>query len=76
MTAIAPSSDSKTFLTGTADGRVYSYSTSTLESTSLGGESHTNNVCGLAASSSDGKVYSVGFDDRVREIEADGSSFL
>ncbi|KIM46699.1 hypothetical protein M413DRAFT_440287 [Hebeloma cylindrosporum] len=76
VTAIAPSSDNKTFLTGTADGRVYSYSTSSLESTGLGGENHSNNVSGLASSSSDGKVYSVGFDDTIREIEADGSSFL
>ncbi|KAF8962540.1 WD40-repeat-containing domain protein [Flammula alnicola] len=58
---------------GTADGRVYSYSPSKLESTSLEGEGHSNHVSGLTTSSTDGKVYSVGFDDRVREIVADGS---
>ncbi|KDR80239.1 hypothetical protein GALMADRAFT_242541 [Galerina marginata CBS 339.88] len=75
VTAITPTSSS-TFLVGAADGRVYSYSASTQESTSLEGQSHSNNVSGLVTSSTDGKVYSVGFDDCVREISADGSSFL
>ncbi|CAA7264403.1 unnamed protein product [Cyclocybe aegerita] len=75
INAIAPTS-STTFLTGTADGRVYSYSTETTETTVLEGEAHSNNVSGLATSGTDGTVYSIGFDDRVREIQADGSSFL
>ncbi|KAF8155889.1 WD40-repeat-containing domain protein [Crassisporium funariophilum] len=75
ITAITPTS-SGTFLTGTADGRVYSHSASTQESESLEGECHSNNVTGLATSPSDGKVYSIAFDDRVREIEANGSSFV
>ncbi|KAJ3512753.1 hypothetical protein NLJ89_g3342 [Agrocybe chaxingu] len=75
INAITPTS-STTFLTGTADGRVYSYSSETTETKVLEGEAHTNNVSGLATSSTDGTVYSIGFDDRVREIQADGSSFL
>ncbi|PPQ78614.1 hypothetical protein CVT25_010578 [Psilocybe cyanescens] len=75
ITAIAPSSSS-TFLTGTADGRVYSNSSSTQETKVLAGESHSNNVSGLETSSTDGRTYSIGFDDLVREISADGSSFV
>ena len=75
MTAIAPTS-SETFLTGTMDGRVYAYYPSTLESKVLEGVSHSNNVSGLATSSKDGTVYSIGYDDHVREISPDGASFL
>ncbi|KAF9477791.1 WD40 repeat-like protein [Pholiota conissans] len=75
VTAITPTSPD-TFLAGTADGRVYSYSSAKQESKSLQGEGHTNHVTGLATSSTGGKVYSVGFDDFVREIEPTGSSFV
>ncbi|KIJ98804.1 hypothetical protein K443DRAFT_133309 [Laccaria amethystina LaAM-08-1] len=73
ITAIAPARPDTTFLTGAADGRVYSYAG---ESTTLGGESHSNLVTGLASSPVDGKVYSIGYDDRVREIGGDGKSYL
>lgn len=33
-------------------------------------------ITGLAASPKDGKTYSIGFDDHVREIEADGKGYL
>jgi hypothetical protein len=62
-------------LTGTADGRIYSYYPSTQDSNILNGEGHSNNVSGLATST-DGKVYSVAFDDHLREIEGDGSGFV
>ena len=75
-TITATSGSLSTFLTGSADGRVYSYSESTKNSTLLKGVAHSNNVSGLATSTTSGKVYSIGFDDHVREIEADGSSFL
>ncbi|KAF8182076.1 WD40-repeat-containing domain protein [Pholiota molesta] len=75
VTAITPLS-SDTFLAGTADGRVYSYSSATQESKSLQGEGHSNNVSGLATSNTDGKIYSIGFDDHVREIEPNGSSYV
>ncbi len=58
-----------------ADGRVLSYSIASGESTSLKGEGHSNFVTALATSSADGKVFSVGFDDRVREITSDGKEF-
>ncbi|KAF9010086.1 WD40 repeat-like protein [Cyathus striatus] len=65
---------SDTFLAGCADGRVLSYSTE--ESTLLQGETHSNYVSGLATSPTDGKIYSIGYDDKVREIEAGGQSFV
>ncbi|KAF4618556.1 hypothetical protein D9613_010054 [Agrocybe pediades] len=75
VTAIAPVS-SETFLGGTTDGRVYSYSSSAFESSALAGNNHTNNVVAMASSTKDGGVYSVGYDDTVREVSADGASFV
>jgi len=75
ITAITPSSFN-TFLIGTADGRIYSYSPSAQDSNILKGEGHSNNVSGLTTSSTDGKVYSIAFDDHLREIEGDGSGFV
>ncbi|KAK0220027.1 WD40 repeat-like protein [Armillaria fumosa] len=74
ITAISPSS-AGTFLAGSANGRVLSYSVASGESTSLKGEGHSNFVTALATSSADGKVFSVGFDDRVREITSGGKEF-
>ncbi|KAK0496108.1 quinon protein alcohol dehydrogenase-like superfamily [Armillaria luteobubalina] len=74
ITAISPSS-AGTFLAGSADGRILSYSVTSGESASLKGEGHSNFVTALTTSSADGKVFSVGFDDRVREITSDGKEF-
>ncbi|KAK0458981.1 WD40 repeat-like protein [Desarmillaria tabescens] len=74
ITAISPSS-AGTFLAGSADGHVLSYSIASAESIPLKGEGHSNFVTALATSSADGKVFSVGFDDRVREIASDGKKF-
>ncbi|PPR06738.1 hypothetical protein CVT24_013047 [Panaeolus cyanescens] len=75
ITAIAPAS-SGTFLAGTTDGRVYSYYPEKAESGVVQGTSHSNNVTSIAFSETDNKAYSVGFDDHVREIDGDGSSFI
>lgn len=69
---MAPSSP-ETFLTGTADGRVLSYSTSSGESSTLGGEGHSNMVIGLAPSND--TIFSAGFDDRVREVALGATDF-
>ncbi|KAF8221062.1 WD40 repeat-like protein [Tricholoma matsutake] len=74
ISVLAPTS-SETFLAGTATGRVLSFS-STGESTSIQGEGHSNIVTGIAVSRTQEKIFSVGFDDRVREIEGDGRGFL
>ncbi|KAF8186885.1 WD40 repeat-like protein [Mycena galopus ATCC 62051] len=68
ITAIAPSG-SGTFLAGSSDGRVVEYSTASGEAVAVGGDGHTSIIVGLA-SSSEGKVFSTGWDDRVREIGA------
>ncbi|KAK1234193.1 WD40 repeat-like protein [Marasmius sp. AFHP31] len=66
---------SETFLAGTADGRILSYSTSSTESKHLQGQGHTSLVTGLAAAPAGDKVFSAGFDDRVREIDVGGKGF-
>ncbi|KAF9500720.1 WD40 repeat-like protein [Pleurotus eryngii] len=74
VTSITPSKDSGTFLAGSTDGRILSFSTATSESDSIDGEGHTNLVSGLATSP-DGTVYSIAYDDKVKEIMATGQSF-
>ncbi|KAG9221920.1 hypothetical protein CCMSSC00406_0005745 [Pleurotus cornucopiae] len=74
ITSITPSKDSGTFLAGSTDGRILSFSTATSESDSVDGEGHTNLVSGLATSP-DGTVYSIAYDDKVKEIVATGQSF-
>ncbi|TFK32026.1 WD40 repeat-like protein [Crucibulum laeve] len=73
ITALAPL-NSSTFIAGTAEGRIFSYSDDA--SSCLEGEGHTALVTGVASSPTDGKAYSIGWDDRVREIERDGKNFV
>jgi len=68
--AISNPNASETFLIGSADGRVLSYD-STGEATPVAGQGHTNLISGLA-STRDGKVFTAGYDDRVREVEGSG----
>jgi len=70
VTAALPTG-SGTFLTGTASGRVLSFSAAG-EASRVGGDGHLSLVTSLS-SSNDGRVFSVGFDDRLREI--DGPTF-
>ncbi|KAL9710209.1 WD40 repeat-like protein [Leucoagaricus gongylophorus] len=65
---------SDTFLTGTASGRVYSYSVAEGESTTITGTSHSSYIAGLATLHEEDEVYSVGWDDNVREIS--GGTFM
>ena len=58
-------STASTFIVGTADGRVLSFSD---EYEYVGGDAHASLVAGLSAGPS-GTVHSVGFDDRLREID-------
>lgn len=66
--------DHQTFLAGTADGRVFSYSSE--ESTLLAGEGHPSVITGITASPEGDKAYSIGYDDHVREIDAASDSYL
>ncbi|KAG6830598.1 hypothetical protein H0H92_015879 [Tricholoma furcatifolium] len=72
VNALTPVSSS-TFLGGTADGRVLSFSSETGETALVPGETHTNLISNLASSPTDGTVYSVGYDDRLREISVNSS---
>ncbi|KAG5644698.1 hypothetical protein DXG03_007921 [Asterophora parasitica] len=67
ITATSPTSP-MTFLGGTADGRLLSYSTSTGESEHVPGTGHSNLISGLASYSEDRHVFSIGYDDHVREL--------
>ncbi|KAJ3808953.1 WD40-repeat-containing domain protein [Lentinula aff. lateritia] len=76
ITAIAPvPALPDTFLAGTADGRVLSYSKTTGESSHLQGVNHSTLVTNLASSPTGGSAFSAGFDDCVREIGSDGTGF-
>ncbi|KAJ8454420.1 hypothetical protein ONZ45_g19315 [Pleurotus djamor] len=66
----------ETFLAGSVDGRVVSFSTASPESDSVDGAGHGSYVSGLAKSPSDGTIYSVSYDDKVREIAASGKEFV
>lgn len=70
MTAALPTG-SGTFLAGTANGRVLSFS-ATGEASHVSGDGHLSLVTSLS-SGRDGRIFSAGFDDRLREI--DGSTF-
>ncbi|KAF9239843.1 WD40-repeat-containing domain protein [Melanogaster broomeanus] len=60
---------SATFFAGSADGRVFQYdTTSEAGATVVGGEGHTNLVSAMTASAG-GKIYTAGFDDKLREVE-------
>ncbi|KAI0738973.1 WD40 repeat-like protein [Daedaleopsis nitida] len=68
--ALKSPSSASTFIVGTADGRVLTFSD---DYEYVGGDAHGSFVAGLGASPS-GNVHSVGFDDRLREIE--GRSYI
>lgn len=70
MTTALPTG-SGTFLTATASGRVLSFS-ATGDATPIGGDGHSSLVTSLS-SGKDGKVFSAGYDDRLREM--DGLTF-
>ncbi|KAF5379228.1 hypothetical protein D9615_005866 [Tricholomella constricta] len=70
ITATAPAGGN-TFLGGTADGRLLSFSTSKGDSEHIPGAGHSNLISGLASNPEDHHVFSIGYDDRVREVELD-----
>lgn len=73
ITALAPTSSSGTFIAGLADGRVLSFSGS--EYKYADGPGHSNLVVGIT-SAPDGKVFSAGYDDQVRELSPETVSFV
>jgi hypothetical protein len=73
VTAALPTG-SGTFLAGTASGKVLSFS-ATGEAFPISGDGHLSLVTSLS-SGKDGKVYSAGFDDRLREIDGPTFTFV
>lgn len=69
----ADADDSQTLFTGSSDGRICSWSTSTGLASTIDGSGHTNYVSGLSAA--DGVIKSVGWDDTLRSIDTASTTF-
>ncbi|CAK4004935.1 hypothetical protein B0A50_02641 [Lecanosticta acicola] len=76
ITAAASAPDSKTLWTGSYEGRSRSWDLTTGAADLIDGETHSNYISGIATSSSDGRIYSVGWDDTLRTIDSSQSSYL
>ncbi|MCJ1404752.1 WD40 repeat-like protein [Xylographa trunciseda] len=76
ITSLAVVSDSTTLWTGSSDGRICSWDTSTGVASTPDGSPHTNYVSGLAASPSTSTIYSVGWDDTFRTLDTSAQTFI
>lgn len=75
ITAAGFSEDSKTLWTGSYEGRARAWDISTGAADKIDGEMHSNYVAGIASSPKEGRIYSVGWDDTLRTIDASQRSF-
>ncbi|KAK5168998.1 WD40 repeat-like protein [Saxophila tyrrhenica] len=75
ITAAGGLAESKTLWTGSSDGRARSWDLSSGAASLIDGEQHSNYVSGIATSPKDGRVYSVGWDDTLRTVDAAQKSF-
>ncbi|MCJ1310828.1 WD40 repeat-like protein [Agyrium rufum] len=66
---------SETLWTGSSEGRIYSWDTTTGVAEIANGESHSNYVSSLASSQSS-RVSSVGWDDTLRTIDSSTKTFI
>ncbi|KAI4142359.1 MAG: hypothetical protein LQ340_007370, partial [Diploschistes diacapsis] len=73
ITSLASTPSSRTLWTGSSDGRICFFDTSTGLASSINGESHANYVSGLTCTSS--TVSSIGWDDTLRTIDVSASTF-
>ena len=64
----------KTLFTGSSEGRVCNWNTTSGVGETVDGDAHTNYVSGLAASP-EGRIYSVGWDDSLRSIDISATTF-
>ncbi len=66
-----------TFFTGSYEGRVLAWETSTGIAAKVDGDSHSNYVAGITASDSNGEIqiFSVGWDDTLRSISLPNRTF-
>ena len=74
ITSLAVVCDSTTLWTGSSDGRVCSWDTSTGVASTPDGSPHTNYVSGLAVSAAS-TVYSIGWDDTLRTLDTAAQTF-
>jgi WD40 repeat protein len=74
ITAVDIDRDSNTLWTGSSDGRVCSWDTAIGTGHIVGGAAHTNYVSGISISS-DGTIYSVGWDDALRSLDSTAKTF-
>lgn len=65
-----------TVLTGSFEGRVMAWDIESGTGTAVEGSCHTNQVCGFTSADVDGRAYSVGWDDSLRIIDTNASTFL
>lgn len=75
ITAAGFTEESKTLWTGSYEGRVCGWDISAGSADSVDGESPKNYVSGLSASNSEGRIYSVSWDDTLRSIDTSTMSF-
>ncbi|KAL8927383.1 MAG: hypothetical protein Q9172_001381 [Xanthocarpia lactea] len=77
ITAVAasgPSAPAPTLFTGSSDGRICSWDIPAGTADYLDGEGHTNYVSAITAAP-EGHIYSVGWDDTLRSIDASAAVF-
>ncbi|KAL8783735.1 MAG: hypothetical protein Q9213_004416 [Squamulea squamosa] len=78
ITAVAASharASAPTLFTGSSDGRICNWDFSAGTADFIDGEGHTNYVSGLTATR-EGRIYSVGWDDSLRSLDASASAFV
>ncbi|CAK1367485.1 unnamed protein product [Cercospora beticola] len=80
ITAATAPSDGKTLWTGSAEGRLRTWDISTGSADLVDGESHSNYISSVAClpstGSDDSRIFSVGWDDSLRTVDAAQKSFL
>ncbi|KAI0792397.1 quinon protein alcohol dehydrogenase-like superfamily [Abortiporus biennis] len=76
ITSALPTGPS-TFLTGSSDGRILSFNSPEDGYDEVKGTGHATFIVGLKSNAtSSGKVYSTAYDDKVKEIDLNGKSFV
>ncbi|KAK5674350.1 WD40 repeat-like protein [Elasticomyces elasticus] len=74
ITSAVSSPENNAVFTGSTDGRIQSWGLKTGVADSMDGEMHSNYISGIAASH--GRIYSVGWDDTLRTLDASQRSFV
>lgn len=70
----ASTGQDQTLFTGSSDGQICSWDTKIGLGETVDGDAHTNYVAGLATSS-EGRIFSAGWDDSLRSIDSSAKTF-